>query len=279
MDHTTQILLIEDNRDHLELMAYLLKAFGHKPLSVGSGEAGLGVALHKTLDLVVCDLMLERLNGFEVARQFKTSARLKSIPLVAVSALTGDSIRRKALAAGFDGFIPKPISPEAFVFELQRFVKFDLTRDTTSPPAVDGSPAPQKRLEPSQHQGTILAVDDRPANLDLARAMLKPFGFKVVTAGGVQEALACARRDPPALILTDVHMGDGNGFDLVRTVRTDPQLQHIPCLVISATYLDFDPRTEELGLDDSNFILRPIEPAALVAKIEACLARGSRVAP
>jgi len=74
------------------------------------------------------------------------------------------------------------------------------------------------------------------------------------------------------LILTDVHMGDGTGFDLVKTVRNDPQLQGIPCLVISATYLDYDPRTEELGLDDTNFILRPIEPEALVAKIEACLA-------
>jgi two-component system cell cycle response regulator len=259
-------------------MAYLLRAFGHKPLSCGSGEGGLGVALNKEIDLVVCDLMLGGMSGFEVAESFKADATLRNIPLVAVSALGADSVRKRALAAGFDGFISKPISPEAFVFELQRFVKTDLTQNPTPSAAVTSSLGSTVRTAPPQRQGTILAVDDRPSNLDLARAMLEPFGFQVVIAGGVQEALACARRDPPSLILTDVHMGDGTGFDLVRTVRTDPQLHNVPCLVISATYLDFDPRTEELGLDDANFILRPIEPESLVAKIEACLASGRKAA-
>ena len=274
----SQILLIEDNRDHLELMAYLLRAFGHKPLSCGSGEGGMGVALNKQIDLVVCDLMLGGMNGFEVAQSFKADATLKNIPLVAISALTADSVRKRALAAGFDGFVSKPISPEAFVFELQRFVKSDLTQTPPARGEEAGLPESTARPVAPQRQCTILAVDDRPPNLDLARAMLEPFGFQVVTAGGVQEALACARRDPPSLILTDVHMGDGTGFDLVKTVRTDAQLHNIPCLVISATYLDFDPRTEELGLDDTNFILRPIEPEALVAKIEACLASGEKAA-
>ena len=74
-----QILLIEDNRDHLELMAYLLRAFGHKPLSVGSGEAGLGIAEYKSVDLVVCDLMLGTMSGLEVAEHFKTTAGLEKI--------------------------------------------------------------------------------------------------------------------------------------------------------------------------------------------------------
>jgi len=272
----SQILLIEDNRDHLELMAYLLRAFGHKPLSCGSGEGGVGVALNREIDLVVCDLMLGGMNGFEVAESFKADARLRNIPLVAVSALGADSVRKRALAAGFDGFISKPISPEAFVLELQRFAKTDLTQNPTPPAAVTGSRGSTVRPAVPQHQGTILAVDDRTPNLELARAMLEPFGFNVVTAGSVEEALASIRRHPPSLVLTDVHMGDGTGFDLVRTVRTDPQLHNIPCLVISATYLDFDPRTDELGLDDTNFILRPIEPEALVAKIEASLASGRK---
>jgi two-component system cell cycle response regulator len=267
-----QILLIEDNRDHLELMAYLLRAFGHRPLSVGCGEAAMGVASARVFDLVVSDLMLGGMTGFEVAQYFKASDRLKNIPIVAVSAL-GVAARKRAMAAGFDGLISKPISPEGFVSQLQRFVKIDLTN--LLPPAA-AAPAPEEPVTFLQHEGTILVVDDRQGNLDLARSMLEPFGFKVVTAGGVEEALACVRSNPPSLILTDVHMGDGTGFDLVKTVRNDPQLRQIPCLVISATYLDYDPRTEELGLDDSNFILRPIEPLALVAKIEACLVERAK---
>jgi two-component system cell cycle response regulator len=269
---TAEILLIEDNRDDLELMACLLRGFGHRPLSVGCAEAALGVASFRTFDLVVCDLVLGRMTGFEVAEYFKASDRLKNIPLVAVSALTASSCRSRVLGAGFDGFISKPISPEEFIFQLQRFVKADLTHNMPPPTVV--SPALEDRPAVQQHEGTILVVDDRPENLDLGRCMLEPFGFEVLTAGGVEEALASARKDAPSLILTDVHMGDGTGFDLVRTVREDRQLQHIPCLVISATYLEFDPRTEELGLDDTNFILRPIEPGALVAMIGACLEKA-----
>jgi len=271
-----EILLIEDNRDHLELMAYLLRAFGHKPLSVGCGESALGIASIRMFDLVVSDLLLGGMNGFEVAQYFKASARLRNIPLVAVSALTDVSVRKRALAAGFDGLISKPISPEEFVFQLQRFVKADLTPNYTPP--VAPAPEPEGRSTLPQHEGTILVVDDRPGNLELGRCMLEPFGFTVVTAGGVQEALAYAKCDPPTLILTDVHMGDGTGFDLVRILRTYPQLRRIPYLVISATYLKFDPRTTELGLNEDNFILRPIEAAALVGKIEACL-KGAQGVP
>jgi len=266
------ILLVEDNRDHLELMSYLLRAFGHKPMSVGSGEAGMGVALHKRPDLVICDLMLGRASGFELAQFFKSHAMLKDVPLVAVSALWAESAGPKALAAGFDGFIQKPISPERFVLEVQRFVKISLIENLEQTVVAANTQEPVKRSAPPR-RGVILVVDDRQANLDLAGCLLEQFGFTVITADGVREGLASARLNLPSLIMTDVHMGDGSGFDLLKTVRGDPNLQHIPCLVTSATYLDADPRAMEFGLDDRNFILRPVDPQVLLSKIDGCLAR------
>jgi CheY-like chemotaxis protein len=87
------------------------------------------------------------------------------------------------------------------------------------------------------------------------------------TAMGVEEAIARARKDNPDLLLTDVHMGDGTGFDLVCAIQQDTTLKHIPWLVTSATYLSLDARAKEIHLDDSNFILQPWDPQALIGKI------------
>jgi CheY-like chemotaxis protein len=118
-----RILVIEDNPTNLELMTYLLKAFGHSTISAGDGEAGVEMALSTKPDLILCDLALPKLDGFGVARRLKAEPSVAAIPLIAVtaSAMVGD--RDKVLATGFDGYITKPITPESFVAEVEGFLQ------------------------------------------------------------------------------------------------------------------------------------------------------------
>lgn len=118
-----RILVIEDNPTNLELMTYLLKAFGHSTTSAGDGEAGVEMALATKPDLILCDLALPKLDGFGVARRLKAEPSVAAIPLIAVtaSAMVGD--RDKVLATGFDGYITKPITPESFVTEVEGFLQ------------------------------------------------------------------------------------------------------------------------------------------------------------
>jgi len=114
-----RILVIEDNQPNLELMTYLLNAFGHTTTIARDGEAGVDAAFESMPDLILCDLALPKLDGYGVARRLKADARLAAVPLVAVtaSAMVGD--RDKVVAAGFDGYIRKPITPETFVGEVE----------------------------------------------------------------------------------------------------------------------------------------------------------------
>jgi len=268
----SRVLLIEDDRDSLELMAYLLRAAGHTPLSIGSGEGALGVLDFHIPDLIICDLRLPRMTGFDVAREVKKSPALREVRLVAASAMTDSSVRQRVREVGFDDFIPKPFTPETFMARVEVLLgPAQRPQAAAMDPTSDVGEAPGKPV-PAGSRQTVLAVDDRPANLDLTRAILEPFGYRVETAGGVAEGLARAREVSPDLILLDVHMGDGTGFDLLRLLREDPPLQEIPWIVISATYLEMDHRGKAVGLDDTNFMLRPTEPQALLAKVEARLA-------
>lgn len=117
-----RVLLIEDNRPSRELMSYLLHAFGHTPMEANNGVDGLEAIRRERPDLVVCDIDLPRLDGYSLAGRAKSDPEICDIPLLAVTALAMVGDRDRALRAGFDGYISKPIEPETFVQEIERFL-------------------------------------------------------------------------------------------------------------------------------------------------------------
>jgi two-component system cell cycle response regulator len=117
-----RILVIEDNAANLDLITYLLEAFGHITYSAEDGESGLKMIRHELPDLILCDLQLPGISGYEVANQVKGHPALKQIPLVAVTAYAMVGDRDAILAAGFDGYIPKPILPETFLKQVEAFL-------------------------------------------------------------------------------------------------------------------------------------------------------------
>jgi two-component system, cell cycle response regulator len=118
-----RILVVEDNAANLELMVYLLRAFGHTPLSATHGAAGLEAVGRERPDLVVCDVQLPDMDGIEVARRLKQDPVLQAVPLVAVTAFAMVGDRDRLLAAGFDGYLSKPIDPETFVRDVESFLR------------------------------------------------------------------------------------------------------------------------------------------------------------
>jgi two-component system cell cycle response regulator len=260
---SARILVIEDNDENLELMTYLLQAFGHTTLTARDGEQGLAVARTETPDLILCDLQMPRLDGFGVVRELRRDARLFGLPVVAITAFAMRDDRERVLAAGFNGYLTKPIVPEEFVGQVEAFLR----------PAVPLEPAPeQHQRAPAGSGPRILAVDNSPVNLSLVRSTLEPFGYQITTADSVKEALALVRRNPPDLILSDLHMPEADGYDFLKAVKTDPQLRSIPFALISSTvWRETDPATA-LSMGAAKFILRPIEPNHLVAEVEEALA-------
>lgn len=113
-----KVLVIEDNEQNLELMTYLLKAFGHEVACARDGREGISSASAHHPDVIICDLQLPVMSGYEVVEALKGSAELSRIPIVAVTALAMVGDRENVLAAGFDGYISKPIKPETFVDEI-----------------------------------------------------------------------------------------------------------------------------------------------------------------
>src|SRR5579864_842250 len=219
------ILIIEDHADNLELMSYLLTAFGYSTITAKDGLAGAELARSEGLDLILCDIQLPGIDGFEIAKRLKQDERLRKIPLVAITALAMVGDRERALAAGFDGYIAKPINPETFVSSVEAFLKPDERRRKEQPQVAPSEPEHNgNRSDRAAVRGTILVVDNVPANLELAQSIFEPSGFRVLLADNMTVALAMAKQARPDLVLSDVNMPEGTGFDLARRMKADPEL-------------------------------------------------------
>jgi two-component system, cell cycle response regulator len=263
---SARILVIEDNAANLDLMTYLLQAFGYTPLYARDGEEGIALALRERPDLIICDLQLPRLDGYGVVHRLRQNPALRVALVIAVTAFAMVGDRDKVLSAGFDGYLAKPINPETFVSQIETFLGSHL-RPAAAPARTTFARPPTLPTRGS----TILVVDNTQTNLDLARSILTPFGYTVMTAAGMREALACCRQTPPDLILSDVRMLGGSGFDFIQRVKADPALEPIPFIFISSTLVDSENRAYGVALGADRFLVRPLEPQVLLGEIAACL--------
>jgi two-component system cell cycle response regulator len=263
MEKMARVLVIEDNPASLDLLVYLLRAFGHTPLSARDGVQGLAAAQSENPDLILCDIQLPGVDGLEVCRQLKADPVLRKVPLVAVTAYAMVGDREKLLMEGFDGYLSKPINPATFIAEMAPYLH-TTQADFMEKFAQDAVPS----VKPTN--GTILVVDNSPVNVRLAHSILEPFGYSIIEARSVDEAMVTMAKCRPDLILSDIHMPVKDGFDLIRAVKADDELRLIPFVFISSTVWGDHERNRALSLGADRFLIRPIEPHALVAELESC---------
>src|SRR5262245_26572107 len=115
-----RVLVIDDDPVNADLIAYLLRAFGHEAVIALGGEPALHEAKAAGMDLVLCDIQMPGIDGYEVRRRLRADSRYDATPIVGVTALAMVGDREKVLSAGFDGYLTKPISPETFVPEIEK---------------------------------------------------------------------------------------------------------------------------------------------------------------
>jgi CheY-like chemotaxis protein len=122
----TTILVVDDNRDNMELMQYLLKAFGYEPLAATSGAEAIRLVREKRPDLILMDIQMPEMDGFEATEAIRREPTLEECPVVAVTAYAMVGDQQRILSSGFEGYISKPITPETFVAQVEAFLPSEL---------------------------------------------------------------------------------------------------------------------------------------------------------
>src|SRR5688500_9228471 len=120
--NTPTILLVEDNEDNRRIYVTILAHAGYRVLEAIDGEAALAIARAEMPDMILMDVSIPKIDGWEATRQLKADPATSAIPIVALTAHALASDREKAMNVGCDGYVPKPAEPRLVLGEVERRV-------------------------------------------------------------------------------------------------------------------------------------------------------------
>ncbi len=224
------ILVVDDNAMTRKLVRFAFENQGMRVLEAADAAAALVTFAQEPLELVLQDLCLPDLDGFELVRRLRAMPGGAEVPILAFSGMLTAHDEVRVSAAGFDDLISKPVEPSRLV----QIVRAHL-------PDKD-----RARVEPFGAGRLIIVADDDAVQRKLAAFKLEAAGFDVMLARDGAEALALARRTPPAAVLSDVLMPGIDGFALCAEMRRDAVLARIPLVLTTNSYVE--PADRELAL-------------------------------
>jgi len=257
------VLVIEDDHLNMKLMRSLLGLGGYRMLEAGDAETGLRLAVEHKPDLILMDVQLPGLDGLSATRRLKENPELAAIPVIALTGLAMEGDREKALDAGCQDYISKPINTRSFLGSLGALLVPE--EKTTTP-----EPEPGPFASFSRPYSRILVVDDDPMNVKLVTAILQKDRYECFKAFHGAEALEQVHTNHPDLILLDVMMPVMDGYEVTRELKRDPLTAGIPIIMITALNGSEDKaRGLECGADE--FLTKPVNSAELRARVKSML--------
>ncbi len=292
-----RVLVIEDEESTRRMMRLILEREGCIVAEAENGRVGLKRLAAEPPDLIVLDLMMPEMDGFEFLAECGKNETWRKIPIVVMTAKKLNAADRRRLEGGVTLLLEKGDDDlEALLALLRDMIA---KRPRQLPPAARPAAAPVaapavKPAPPAAADraashipvikgsaavpgrplltGHILVVDDLENNRELLKRHLERDGHTVTLANGGVEALAVADRQPFDVILLDLMMPDLNGFGVLSRLKADGRTENIPVIMISA--LDEEKRVIqciEAGAED--YLTKPFDIVLLRARLNSCIER------
>ncbi len=117
-----RILVVEDNEDNIRLVRFILERSGYEVIEARDGAEGVALAVKEKPDLVIMDIQLPDIDGLEATKRIRASEADSDIPIIALTSYAMPGDREKALAAGCNGYITKPIDVDTFIAEIEKYL-------------------------------------------------------------------------------------------------------------------------------------------------------------
>jgi CheY-like chemotaxis protein/nitrogen-specific signal transduction histidine kinase len=221
-----KVLLVDDQPINIELLAQTLKSERLNIFTALNGNMGLEIARKINPDLILLDIMMPDIDGFETCRKLKASDATRNIPIIFISSKTEHEDIEKGFSLGCEEYITKPFRIE----EVCSRVRAHLLLGNQNKKNV----LTQKE-DPSTITGMkVFIADDNPMNIDVLRKSLEPLQPNISISTNGEIAVDLIPRIQPDLILLDVMMPEMNGFEVCRTLKTDPLTENIPIIFVTA---------------------------------------------
>jgi len=266
---TARVLIVDDIPANVKLLEARLTAEYFDVLTATNGPDALTICAEGQCDIVLLDVMMPGMDGFEVCRRLKADAATAHIPVVMVTALDQPADRVKGLEAGADDFLTKPVDEVALLARVRSLSRLKITVDELRSRArtaanLGATNNLANAIADKGLDARILVVDDRPSSSERIVRSLS-LHHKIDLETEPQNALFRAADGDYELVVVSLSLQDFDGLRLCSQLRSLERTRHLPILLIA----DLDDGTKVLrGLDlgVNDYLTRPIDKNELIAR-------------
>jgi signal transduction histidine kinase/DNA-binding response OmpR family regulator len=255
-----RILIVDDHPNTAAMLARVLSKFPTpvEIMTAQSGEDALNMIGDKIIDILITDFMMVGMNGLDLIDTLKGDR--KPAHTIMITAYDTPGLKISANRLQVNDYLVKPVQPEKI-------------RDIVSRVLSEIRPNlnVENKLKEEALPSKILIADDNPDNIRLLSVRLQSEGYHFISAYDGQETLAKIRSELPDLVLLDVNMPIKDGFEVLMEMRGDPEISHVPVIVVTAARIGAKDIREGLTLGADDYVTKPVDWRELSARIRTKL--------
>lgn len=247
------ILIVEDSRTQTAEIEAILKQLGYRTAAAYNGKEALDLMRKEKPLLVVTDILMPEMDGYELCTRIKSDSALNDTPVVLLTQLSDPKEIIRGLECRADDFIVKPYTEQILLSRIKTVLGLKLQHEISI-----------KHIN-------ILVVDDSPTQANQLKYRLEENGYAATTALNGNDGYAIAKKLRPHLIISDILMPLMDGYELADKIKHDPELKKTPIILLTSLRDSKDAALKARVFADS-FITKPYDVDYLLSKIESILA-------
>ncbi len=274
---TARVLVVDDILPNVKLLEAKLSNEYFDVITATSGAEALEKAQAHGPDIVLLDVMMPGMDGFETCQRLKSNPATAHIPVVMVTALTDATDRVRGLEAGADDFLSKPVNDIALMARVKSLVRLKMTvdewriRENTANQFGVSSEKNVQMAEPSE-KARVLVIEDKAFESEKFVETLKRDDDSVMVARTGDQAMEMAQMNEFDIITISLGMANEDGLRLVMRLRSNERTRAIPILMVGEE-ADMKRVAQGLEMGAHDYILRPVDRNELLARVRTQIRR------
>jgi len=257
-----RILVVDDHPNTAATLARALSQLGTgvNVVSASSGPDALEKVKNIGVDILFTDMIMPEMTGLELIEKLQSHPAGRPAYTYLVTAYDVPGLKVTAHRLKVNEVIVKPVRPERICQIAVNAIE-----------EMKHSTSPVKKVSTGKKKFKVLVADDKPDNVTLLTRYLEYEGYENITASDGLETLNKVRDEIPDLVLLDVNMPNMDGFAVLEEIRSDPAVQHIPVIILTAARLDPADVQSGLNLGADDYVTKPFDRHELMARIRTKL--------
>ena len=271
-----KILIADDSPVTLASLTKMLSSDHYHTIQATDGEQALSKAFSEFPDLILLDIMMPGINGFEATRKLKEDSRTNNVPIILVTALDDPDNKHAGLEAGAEEYLAKPVRPQELLARVRSMIALKQYRDQLSirdhsqRSLIIKGDEEENSEEAEQKLPVVLLVEDSEGDARLVRHVLEEFPLRLERVSRGKDAVQIAQSGEADLILLDILLPDMSGFEVCQQIKYSNKGQDIPIVVLTCLD-DMESKLKCIELRTDDYLVKPIVTRELQARVRILL--------